>query len=118
MVNNWHNPDMTPEDIQKIIREGRDKNDNTTFDSLSEYTEYIYKDNERILKSNIDPQSIADIIREDRDERDAHLESIIMESIEKNKGILDKLGSDFDEDGVAYWEKWEKDGGRKDDNDI
>lgn len=112
----WHRPGLTPEDIQKIIREGRDKDDNTTFDSLSEYTEYIHKDNERILKSNIDPQSIADIIREGRDERDAHLESIIMESIEKNKGILDRLGSDYDENGVPYWEKW-KNGGRKDTND-
>jgi len=110
----WHKPDMTPEDIQKIIREGRDKDHNTTFNSYAEYAEYIYKDNERILKDNgdyvkpsIDPSSIADLIREDRDERDAHLESIIMESIEKNKGILNKLGSDFDENGVAYWEKWE-----------
>lgn len=121
----WHRPDMTPEDIQKIIREGRDKDNNTTFNSYAEYAEYIYKDNERILKDNgdymkpsIDPSSIADLIREGRDERDAHLESIIMESIKENKGILDALGSDFDEDGVAYWEKWEKDGGRKDDNDI
>ena len=62
----WHKPDMTPEDIQKIIREGRDKNDNTTFNSYAEYAEYIYKDNVRILKDNgdyvkpsIDPSSIA-----------------------------------------------------------
>ena len=120
----WHRPDKTPDDIQKIIREGRDKDDNTTFNSYAEYAEYIYKDNERILKDNgdymkpsIDPSTIADIIREDRDERDAHLESIIMESIEKNKHILDALGSDFDENGIPYWEKWEKDGGRKEFND-
>ena len=111
----WHRPDKTPDDIQKIIREGRDKDDNTTFNSYAEYAEYIYKDNERILKDNgdymkpsIDPQSIADLVKEDRDERDAHLESIIMESIENNKGILDKLGSDFDENGVAYRD-WETD---------
>lgn len=54
---------------------------------------------------NVDPQTIADMIREDRDERDAHLESIILESIKQNKDILDKLGSDYDEDGIAYWEK-------------
>jgi hypothetical protein len=112
----WHQPDKTPDDIQKIIREGRDKNDNTTFDSLYEYTQYIYNDNERILKDNgdymkpsIDPSSIADLIREDRDERDAHLESIIMASIEENKPILDALGSDFDENGIPYWEKWDQD---------
>ena len=57
-------------------------------------------------KPSIDPQSIADLIREDRDERDAHLESIILESIKENKTILDKLGSDYDEDGVPYWDKW------------
>jgi hypothetical protein len=54
---------------------------------------------------NIDPQTIADMIREDRDERDDYLESIILESIKQNKDILDKLGSDYDEDGIAYWEK-------------
>jgi len=45
----WHNEGLTPEDIQKIIREGRDKEDNTTFESLPEYTQHVYKDNERIL---------------------------------------------------------------------
>jgi hypothetical protein len=54
---------------------------------------------------NVDPQTIADMIREDRDERDGHLESIILESIKQNKDILDKLGSDYDKDGIAYWEK-------------
>ena len=54
---------------------------------------------------NINPQTIADMIREDRDERDSHLESIILESIKQNKDILDKLGFDYDEDGIAYWEK-------------
>jgi hypothetical protein len=54
---------------------------------------------------NIDPQTIADMIREDRDERDEYLESIILESIKQNKDILDKLGSDYNEDGIAYWEK-------------
>jgi hypothetical protein len=54
---------------------------------------------------NIDPQTIADMIREDRDERDGHLESIILESIKQNKDILDKLGFDYDKDGIAYWEK-------------
>jgi hypothetical protein len=25
----------------------------------------------------------------------------------KNDPILDKLGSDYDENGIPYWEKWE-----------
>lgn len=25
-----------------------------------------------------------------------------------NKEILERLGSDYDEDGVPYWEKWHK----------
>lgn len=59
-------------------------------------------------KPSIDPQSIADLIREDRDERDDYLMSIILESIKKNKDILDKIGSDYDENGVPYWEKWKE----------
>lgn len=53
-------------------------------------------------------------LRKDREERDEYLMSIIMESIEKNKTILDKIGSDYDENGIPYWEK---DGGRKEENE-
>ena len=28
--------------------------------------------------------------------------------MEENKKILEALGSDFDEEGVPYWEKWGK----------
>jgi hypothetical protein len=155
----WHKKDLTPEDIQKIIREGRNKEDNTTFDSLSEYTEYVYKDNERILEdhdhSNCEPNDITkaameeandmgdyipekvkfvnfqdflDELRNDREERDEQLlnaikeargekfissvdgsehtfEEILEEMFEDNEEILDKLGSDYDEDGVPYWDK-------------
>ncbi len=71
-------------------------------------------------------------LRKDRDERDAYfdelldeqgddifvssvdgsevtLKEIMEEVLEENIIILDKLGSDFDEDGVPYWEKWEDD---------
>jgi len=65
----WHKPNLDPETIAKIIREGREENDKK-FESYAEYVGYIGKDNERILKA---------------------------------------LGSDYDEDGVAYWQKWEED---------
>jgi hypothetical protein len=26
--------------------------------------------------------------------------------IKEDKGILESLGSDFDEEGIPYWEKW------------
>ena len=28
--------------------------------------------------------------------------------MEQNKEILESLGSDFDEEGIPYWEKWGK----------
>ena len=139
----WHNEGLTPDDIQKIIREGRDKEDNTTFNDYGDYIKYIYKDNERILNeyfdhdhtqcepndetkaameeardfeinknATIDFQQILEELHKDREERSDYLASIIIESMEKNKPILDALGSDFDENGIPYWEKW-KDGGRK-----
>lgn len=159
----WHRPNLDPEEIAKIIREGREENDKK-FDSYAEYADYIYKDNERILKgmedkefeveknAMIDFEEVLDELRKDRDERDDYLVSIVemnevdmdeliednmdetfissvdgsevsfkdvMKMVFKdNKEILDKLGSDFDEDGKAYWEKWEKDGGRKESDDI
>ena len=44
----WHRPDLNPEDIAKIIREGREENDKK-FDSYVEYVGYIAKDNDKIL---------------------------------------------------------------------
>lgn len=49
MMVEWHRKDLTPDDVQKIIREGRDKNDNTVFNNYKDYLDYINKDNERIL---------------------------------------------------------------------
>jgi len=134
----WHNEGLTPDDIQKIIREGRDKNDNTTFNDYGDYINYISKDNERILNeyldhnhdecepneetkaamdearefevqknAMIDFQEILDELRKDREERDERIYKLAIESIERNKDILDRLGSDYDEDGKPYWEKWE-----------
>ncbi len=119
----WHNEGLTPDDIQKIIREGRDKEDNTTFNDYGDYINYISKDNDRILSEHLDHdhsqcepnqvtkdaiQEVIDELRKDRQERDDELTALVMETLEKNKPILDALGSDFDADGVAYWEKWEK----------
>lgn len=44
----WHRPDLDPEDIAKIIREGREENDKK-FDTYVEYVGNIVKDNQRIL---------------------------------------------------------------------
>ena len=62
----WHKPNLDPETIAKIIREGREENDKK-FESYAEYVGYIVRDNDRILKA---------------------------------------LGSDYDEEGVPYWEKY------------
>lgn len=66
MVNDWHKPGITSEQILEALREGREENDKK-FDSYVEYATYMVK---------------------------------------KNKEILDKLGSDYDENGVPYWDKW------------
>lgn len=47
----WHRPNLDPEDIADLIREGREENDKK-FDTYIEYAKYIYEDNERILKNH------------------------------------------------------------------
>jgi hypothetical protein len=66
VTSNWkHKPNLDPEDIAQIIREGRKENDQK-FDTFKEYAEYIVKENQE---------------------------------------ILDNLGSDYDENGTPYWLK-------------
>ena len=65
----WHKPNLDPETIADIIREGREENDKK-FENYAEYVGYIVKDNDK---------------------------------------ILDALGSDYDEEGIPYWKKWEDD---------
>jgi hypothetical protein len=65
-MNDWHRPNLDPEEIAKIIRDGREENDKK-FETYAEYVGYIARDNDRILKA---------------------------------------LGSDYDEEGVPYWEKY------------
>ena len=60
-------------------------------------------------RPNIDPETIAEIIREAREENDKKFDSYVEYAaymVEKNKEILDRLGSDYDENGVPYWDKW------------
>ena len=96
----WHRPDLEPEDIAKIIREGREENDKK-FENYAEYVGYIAKDNDRILNeydhdhSQCEPNELT---------REA-----MEESVKDNKEILDALGSDYDADGSPYWKNWDKD---------
>ena len=32
----------------------------------------------------------------------------VKEFIDSMQPVLDKIGSDYDENGIPYWEKWEK----------
>jgi hypothetical protein len=65
-MNDWHRPNMTPEDIQDYLRQNR-------------------------------------VNKEMADEDFA---SYIKRYVKENDKILEKLGSDYDEDGIPYWKKW------------
>ena len=41
-------------------------------------------------------------------ERTKRLKLSIEAAFKENKEMLDKLGSDYDNDGVPYWEKYEE----------
>jgi hypothetical protein len=41
-------------------------------------------------------------------DRSMRLKLNIEKAFEDNKELLDRLGSDYDKDGVAYWEKYEE----------
>lgn len=41
-------------------------------------------------------------------DRSMRLKLTIEKAFEDNKEMLDRLGSDYDKDGVAYWEKYEE----------
>ena len=118
----WHKPNITAEQILEALKEGREENDKK-FDSYADYADYIYEDNERILKDfgdymdDKDYEETLNELRRDRDEKDDQLFNMVLETLKDNQHILDALGSDFDENGIPYWEKWEKNGGRKESND-
>ena len=108
----WHRPNLNPEDIAQIIREGREENDKK-FETYAEYVGYIAKDNDRILNeydhdhSKCEPneetkQAMIEAIKESMDD-------VFVSSVDGSEStlmeVLDALGSDYDEDGVAYWEE-------------
>jgi hypothetical protein len=45
---------------------------------------------------------------EETDKLRKGFEAFIKRIIDKDKEILESLGSDYDEEGIPYWEKWGK----------
>lgn len=41
-------------------------------------------------------------------ERSYKLKLAIEKMLEEHKELFEKLGSDYDQNGVPYWEKWKK----------
>jgi hypothetical protein len=108
----WHRDNLDPEDIAKIIREGREENDKK-FETYAEYVGYIAKDNDRILNeydhdhSECEPneltkEAMGEAIKESMDD-------VFVSSVDGSEStlveVLDALGSDYDENGVPYWLK-------------
>lgn len=50
-------------------------------------------------------QSLWDELRKEREERTDYIVNLAMQSIKDNKNILKKLGSDYDHNGIPYWNK-------------
>lgn len=60
---------------------------------------------------SLDPEDIAELIREGREENDKKFETYreyAEHIVKENQEILDKLGSDYDENGIPYWKKDDK----------
>lgn len=111
----WHRSNLNPEDIAQIIRKGREENDKK-FETYAEYVGYIAKDNDRILNeydhdhSKCEPnEETIEAIKESMD--DVFVSSVdgfemtLREALKDNKEILEALGSDYDENGIPYWEE-------------
>ena len=64
-MNDWHRPDMTPEEVQDYLRRNR------------------------VTKEMAD-KDFGDYIKS---------------YVKENDEILQKLGSDYDEDNIPYWKK-------------
>jgi ferritin-like protein len=110
----WHKPNLDPETIADIIREGREENDKK-FETYAEYVGYIAKDNDRILNeydhdhSQCEPNELT---KEAMDEAiEDSMDDVFVSSLDGSestlKEILEALGSDYDENGIPYWKKWE-----------
>ena len=111
----WHRSNLDPEDIAQIIREGREENDKK-FETYAEYVGYIAKDNDRILNeydhdhSKCEPneetkEAMMEAIKESMDD-------VFVSSVDGSEStlreVLDALGSDYDDNGVAYWDKYKE----------
>jgi hypothetical protein len=58
------------------------------------------------------PEDIQDILRASRVTKeiaDEDFASYIKSYVKQNDDILNNLGSDYDENGIPYWKKWEND---------
>ena len=87
----WHRPNLNPEDIAKIIQEGREENDKK-FETYAEYVGYIARDNDKILNEY------------DHDHSKCEPNELTKKAMNESMKVLDALGSDYDENGIPYWE--------------
>jgi hypothetical protein len=63
-------------------------------------------------KPNMTPEEIQDYLRQNRvtkDVADEDFASYIKRYVKNNDELLQKIGSDFDENGTPYWLKVKKD---------
>ena len=101
----WHNPNLEPEHIAQIIREGREESDKK-FETYAEYVGYLVKDNERILNEH--DHSKCKPNEETIEAINESLDDVFVSSIDGSEStlreVLDALGSDYDENGIPYWE--------------
>jgi hypothetical protein len=50
--------------------------------------------------------------------RESNFDAYIKRLMEENEELLKALGSDYDEEGVPYWEKWGKKALDKDNENV
>jgi len=111
----WHKPNLDPEDIAKIIREGRKENDKK-FETYAEYVGYIAKDNDRILNEYDHDHSKCEPNEETkkamRETIKESINDVFVSSVDGSEStlidVLEALGSDYDENGIPYWNKYKE----------
>jgi hypothetical protein len=60
-------------------------------------------------RPDMTPEEIQDYLRQNRvtkEMADEDFASYIKRYVKENESILNKLGSDYDENKIPYWEKW------------
>ena len=107
-MNDWHRPNLDPEEIANIIGDGREENDKK-FETYAEYVGYIARDNDRILKEYDHDHSQCEPSEETREAIEEAMDDVFVSSIDGSEStlreVLEALGSDYDGDGVPYWEE-------------